>query len=122
VIVRRSRSRVDLDAARPLATPLQVDAGGEHMMVLAGELDMATAEELADVMLARVESATRLTLDLSQVTFMDSSGLRLILFAQELCRLKRAEFALIPGPRHVQRAFEIAGLLDRLPFQTDPRA
>jgi anti-anti-sigma factor len=94
--------------------------GGTHTLLLAGELDMAAAADVEAVLLACANDALRLTLDLSQLTFMDSSGLRLIVFAQQLCREKGAEFALIPGPRQVQRVFELTALVDRLPFHVEP--
>jgi anti-anti-sigma factor len=106
---------------RPLEVQ-EVVYGGEQSLVLIGELDLETAAEPENLILSCVDSVTRLTLDLSQLAFLDSTGVRLILFAQGLCRRHGAEFALVRGPRQVQRVFEIAGLLDRLPFQTDPRA
>ena len=48
---------------------------------LEGELDMATADDLADVLRAAVEEARQLVLDFSGVSFMDSSGLRVLLEA-----------------------------------------
>lgn len=48
---------------------------------LEGELDMATADGLADVLRAAVEEARQLVLDFSGVSFMDSSGLRVLLEA-----------------------------------------
>jgi anti-anti-sigma factor len=93
--------------------------GGTHTLLLAGELDMAAAADVEAVLLACANDALQLTLDLSQLTFMDSTGLRLIVFAQQLCREKGAEFALIPGPRQVQRVFELTALVDRLPFHVE---
>lgn len=113
-IVDRSRSGVP--------SPLEVEEvayGDEHTLVLVGELDVATAVEPESLIVSRVESATRLTLDLSQLAFLDSTGVRLILFAQDLCRRNGAEFALVRGPRQVQRVFAVAGLLDRLPFEKE---
>jgi anti-anti-sigma factor len=94
-----------------------VVSGGMHTLVLAGELDMATAPDLQVVVSACARRAARLTLDLSRLTFMDSTGLRLVLSAQQLCRETGAEFALVPGPKLVQRVFELTGVLDRLPFR-----
>jgi anti-anti-sigma factor len=102
------------------AAPFEIQdvvSGGTHTLVLAGELDMATAPDVEGVVSACAGSAARLTLDLRNVTFMDSTGLRLVLFAQRLCRETGAEFALIPGPRLVQRVFELTGVIDRLPFR-----
>ncbi|TMK24943.1 MAG: STAS domain-containing protein [Actinobacteria bacterium] len=92
---------------------------GRHTLVLAGELDMAAALDLEIQIVAHADRAWSLTLDLSKLSFMDSTGLHLILFARDLCQVKGAEFALIPGPRQVQRIFELTGLLDRLPFQIE---
>ena len=113
-IVDRSRSRVP----RPLEVQ-DVSYGAEHTLVLVGELDVGTAVEPEHLIVSCVEGATRLTLDLSQLAFLDSTGVRLILFAQELCRRHGAEFALVRGPRQVQRVFALAGLLDRLPFESE---
>lgn len=51
---------------------------------------------------------------------MDSTGLRAILLAEDLCERHDCELVVIPGPAQVQRLFEVTGLSGRLPFQTDP--
>jgi anti-sigma B factor antagonist len=90
----------------------------DHTLVLSGELDMTAAAALQAVIVSCVQSKPGgLTLDLRQLTFLDSTGLHLILFAQRLCQDKGAEFALIPGPRKVQHVFELAALVTRLPFR-----
>jgi anti-sigma B factor antagonist len=94
----------------------RVVSDSKHTLVLSGELDMPAAAELQPVILSCVRSKPSLTLDLRQLTFMDSSGVHLVLFAQKLCEDKGAEFVLIPGPRQVQRVFEITGVLNRLPW------
>jgi anti-anti-sigma factor len=94
-----------------------VVSAGMHTLVLSGELDMAAAGELETVIVACAESASGLTLDLSQLTFMDSTGVRLLLFAQQACQANGAEFAVIPGPRQVQRVFEVTDLVKHLPFR-----
>jgi anti-anti-sigma factor len=88
-----------------------------HTLVLSGELDMTPAAALQAVIVTCVQSKPGLTLDLRRLTFIDSTGLHLILFAQRLCQDKEAEFALIPGPTRVHRIFELAGLVARLPFR-----
>lgn len=90
---------------------------GTRTLVLAGELDIAGAVEL-EATVMECADADALTLDLSQLTFMGSTGLRLILLARDLCKVREMAFALIPGPSQVQHVFEVADLLDRLPFQS----
>jgi len=56
-------------------------------------------------------------LDLRQLTFMDSSGLRMILEWDGRARRDGISFAVSPAPAAVQRMFEVAGVLDQLPFE-----
>jgi anti-sigma B factor antagonist len=87
---------------------------------LSGELDMLVAPDLEDAVRHLCdEDAAELVLDLRNLTFMDSRGLRSTLIAHELCRQSGYKFAVVPGPRQVQALFELTGLAERLPFQTD---
>jgi anti-anti-sigma factor len=94
-----------------------------HVLILSGELDMASVTML-DGVVERVCSrgADALVLDLRGLTFMDCSGIHAILRAQELCvRQDRCWFALIPGSnRQVTRVLQLTGLLDH--FASGARA
>jgi anti-anti-sigma factor len=95
-------------------------SGGEHTVVLTGELDLASAPELgATVARIRMSRSTALVLDLRKLAFIDSAGIRAVLVIRELCAERQCGFMLIPGQRQVQRVFEICGLLDHLPFRAD---
>jgi anti-sigma B factor antagonist len=98
---------------------------GMHEIALAGELDLACAPLLADLVRGLAEGdgdgVTAVTLDLRRLTFIDSTGVRATLSVRELCRARGYGFFVIPGPRQVQRVFEIAGLLEVLPFAQAPR-
>ena len=67
-----------------------------------------------------VDGVVAITLDLTRLTFIDSTGLRAIVAAQELCREHGYEYLLTPGSLAAQRIFELTGLLDGVPFQ-EPR-
>ena len=56
-------------------------------------------------------------LDLRRLTFIDSTGMRLVLTWHARARRDGISFAVIPGPGVVQRLFEVAGVLDQLPFE-----
>jgi anti-anti-sigma factor len=83
---------------------------------VAGELDLATTPQLE----ARIEQLRReggaVILDLRNLLFIDSTGLRALLRARELCAERQCDFFLIPGPPGVQRLFELTGVLDVLTF------
>lgn len=95
-----------------------VVSGGDHRLEVSGELDLASAGRLqAAIEGLRSGETTGVTIDLSEVSFMDSTGLRALLMGHRLCEERGYDFRLIPGPPVVQRLFELAGLLNTLPFQ-----
>jgi anti-anti-sigma factor len=78
---------------------------------LEGELDMANASLLQTALEhAETDKASILVLDLQQLRFMDSTGLRVILGARERCQSSGQEFALTPGSKQVQRLLAISGV------------
>ena len=93
--------------------------GSSHVLVLSGELDMLSSSELEATVPAAKRDASRLILDLSRLTFIDLRGLRMVLFAKELCEWDGCEFRLVPGPPSVERVFELTDLLEVLPFDSD---
>lgn len=92
----------------------QVSAG-HRTLALIGELDMAGID-LLEGAVREGEGATRIAFDLRELTFIDSTGLRALVSVHDLCRERGCEVALIPGPRAVQRVFELTGLTQVLPF------
>ena len=82
-----------------------------------GDLDMSTAETLeAAIRAAEATDAQRIVIDLSGVTFMDSTGLRLLLQADARSRSDSQRLRLVRGSRRVQRVFELTNTEDLLPF------
>jgi anti-anti-sigma factor len=91
-------------------------AGDVHVIELVGELDLDGAprleEELRRVEASDVES---IVVDLGQLEFIDSTGIRLLVMACD--RSAEGRFSLLRGPQQVHRVFEITDLADRLPFR-----
>lgn len=88
---------------------------------LSGEIDLSTVAELEE----RLEGSLRdgpllLVLDLRQVTFLDSSGLRLVLRLDERQRGLGGRMVLVQGARRVERVFELTGAGDHLEIVADP--
>jgi anti-sigma B factor antagonist len=86
-----------------------------HTLVLEGELDSFCCA-LLDSAVGELVAAgmSSLTLDLRGLSFIDSSGMRSVLWAQELCRERGCEFSVSSVSRQVGRLFEITGVLDTL--------
>jgi anti-sigma B factor antagonist len=89
--------------------------GAVHSICLIGELDLASADAVQDELI-RVEAgdADSIVVDLSGLTFIDSTGIRLLYSAAVRSRAER--FALLRGGPAVQRALQLTGLNDHLPF------
>jgi anti-anti-sigma factor len=102
-----------------VADQLQIDVrhgDGRVILSLAGELDMASAEALQQVIDAEgLSGETMVVLDLQQLQFIDSTGLRVILVALERCRERGQGFAITPGSQQVQRLLSVTGVADHLP-------
>jgi anti-anti-sigma factor len=85
-----------------------------------GELDLDTAPRLEDELAAvRETGVSRLVLDLRGLTFMDSTGLRLVIRWDSAARKQGFEFAIVPGSDVVQRVIRLTGMDDQLTV-TDP--
>lgn len=97
--------------------PFRCDVAREDGVVritLAGELDLASSAEVEPVL--REAKTEQSLLDLRDVTFMDSSGLRLILTAHAAARREGQSLEIVPGPPAVQRVFQICGVENELRF------
>jgi anti-sigma B factor antagonist len=70
--------------------------GGRRIVRVAGELDLATAAQMAEILESAIESSgtTEIILDLADLRFLDASGIRVLVAAQQLaqtlCRTLRA--------------------------------
>jgi anti-sigma B factor antagonist len=99
---------------------LQVHAAdNRHTLCVGGEVDLATVPELEDALSGLIGVAREIVIDLDGVTFMDSQGLRCILTHQRECESRDIGFALAAVKPQARRVFEIAGVLDSLPFTLD---
>lgn len=86
-----------------------------------GELDIGTAEQ-AESEIRQAESAdssTTVVLDLGGLTFMDSTGLRLLVSADARAREAGRRLAIVRGPDAVQRVIELTGLAAKLDLVDD---
>ena len=91
--------------------------GVVHTIRLQGELDLAYADDLERELL-RIEAsdAQSIVVDLSQLGFIDSTGVRVLIGAHERSRSHANRLGLLRGPTAVQRVFELTGIADLLPF------
>jgi len=90
--------------------------GAATVVVLRGELDFGTVGRVQS-RLAELRDAGRATvLDLDRLTFMDSTGIRLVLTACEDAQRRNWSFRITRGSERVQRVLQAAQVIDRLPY------
>lgn len=111
---------IDRTSERTTDGPFRLSAtqdGRTYRLALAGELDLGAVETveaaLAEAFDADVDV---LEIDLSALTFLDSTGLRAILAARDGAAARALDLRLRRGPRKVQRVFALTGLEEGLPF------
>jgi anti-anti-sigma factor len=88
-----------------------------------GELDLATAPELEEKVLPALRDGGRaVVLDLRELTFMDSTGVRTIVAAHQIAESSGSDLRVVRPPREsaVSRVIEISGIDDALGLVDEP--
>jgi len=96
-----------------MIAPLEVETREDMVIVrAAGEIDIATAGQLRDGCFAAVTNdSLGLVLDLSRVSFLDSSGVRALFVIAERLDEHRQHLALVvPDTSHVRRVLGIVNI------------
>ena len=113
---RRAESAAAVDPGRPQAFAVDVQRRNDVAIVQPhGELDLATVETLRAA-LDGVENAGRLVLDLRSLSFIDSTGLRLLVALHQRAQRDGFQLALVAPAAPADRAIRLSGLDQVLPF------
>ena len=89
-------------------------------VVLRGELDLSTVNKVQEALRqVEADSPPVVILDLSKLTFLDSTGLRCLVTADQRARDADRRVVLVRGPDPVQRVFSITRLEERLEMVDD---
>lgn len=97
-----------------MGTQLSVDANDEGFD-LTGEIDAHTAPALETALTERLaDGAATVVLNMAGVTFMDSSGLRVVIAATATTRAAGGDLVLTSPQSTVQRLVEVSGLANHL--------
>jgi len=90
-----------------------VRTGEARAVTVRGEVDLATAADLESVVGGALQEAPDgVVLDLAQLTFIDSSGLRVLVALAKDAESRGTALGLRNLPRHAQRVLELTGLGD----------
>jgi anti-anti-sigma factor len=91
---------------------------------LSGEVDLSNAADLGRAITEAVPNSARgLVLDLSALSYVDSSGIRLLLSLAGSLRWRGQELILaVPEGSSCRRVFTLAGIGDSVPLEPDTDA
>lgn len=106
----------------PLESNFEVDvtaAAQGTVVTVAGELDVASSQALEHE-LAKLRDAATVVVDLRGLTFIDSTGLGVLVRAHQLAKEQHQRFALVRGDGQVQRLLSLTGLDDELVMGDSP--
>jgi len=99
----------------PLLTVATSEADGARVLALAGELDPHTAPLLDEHVRQAIDGATPiLVLDLVDLTFIDSSGLRSVIAAHKALAERGGRLVLRSPGATTRRLLDVTGLTDQL--------
>jgi anti-anti-sigma factor len=82
---------------------------------VAGEVDMATSPQVVEAVESASNGCRRVVVDLTEVTFLDSSGLNALVNCRRSLAARDVDLRVVsPSDHVVRRVFEIAQLTDEL--------
>lgn len=87
------------------------DVGGRRVVRVAGELDLASVEPLSRLLAGELSRSEWLTVDLSQLTFIDASGIGLLVRMHHRAETAGGRFTLRRPHRRVRHVLSVLGLL-----------
>lgn len=95
--------------------------GDAIVLAIAGELDLSSSPALEDEIAKAIQTdATSLVIDLRELEFVDSTGLGVLVKANQLATDAGREFGLVRGGPQVERLLDLTGLADRLTIANTP--
>ncbi|HUQ48373.1 MAG TPA: STAS domain-containing protein [Gemmatimonadaceae bacterium] len=94
-----------------------------HIVAIGGSLDSATAPEAQKSLDAVVAGAKKVALDFSQLDYISSAGLRVLLGAAKKLRASGGKFGMFGLNQSVKEVFEISGFASILSiYQSEAEA
>ena len=82
-----------------------------HVVAVRGEIDLFTAPELKKTLQEAIEGgATRVVVDLSETTFLDSTALGVLIGAVKRLRSRDGSLVIVNTDTNIAKTFEITGL------------
>lgn len=95
---------------------IKTQAGASLQFTLSGRLDTITAPKLEAELRSSLTGVTDLTLDFSEIEYISSAGLRVLLAAQKIMN-KQGKMLVKNVSEEINEIFEITGFVDILTIE-----
>lgn len=117
---QHSGVRRESSIGQSLHLSVERPAPGVAVVRMSGEIDLASVPRLTELIRQRLTAAVlqALVLDLSEVTFLGSCGMELLVHAQRRAEHRGIDMFVITGSRAVDRMLELTGMTDRFVRRT----
>ena len=87
---------------------------GKLIFAVEGRLDTATAPKLHDALVSTFDEAKQVELDFTQLSYISSAGLRILLIGQKTAQSKGASMTLRGVSEEIRQIFEMTGFDEML--------
>jgi anti-anti-sigma factor len=96
--------------------------GTPPVVVLAGEVDLATAPQFEKALISLlIQGRDSLAVDLGRVTYLDSTGINVLMKAMKLCNERGGKLAVVAASERAMRVMRLLNLDRVMPIrQRDP--
>ena len=87
---------------------------GKLVLALEGKLDTATAPQLQEVLIPAFDEVKEIELDFSQLVYISSAGLRVLLTGQKTAKAKGASMTVAGVSQNIMEVFKMTSFVDIL--------
>jgi anti-sigma B factor antagonist len=116
--VKDEQTRGGVEVPELLEVRIEDSSDGASVVALAGELDLSTIPRMAAPLREQLGQRRAVLVDLSSLTFIDSSGISVLIEAFQTADGTPMSVLVSPDSA-VERVFGIAGIAHALPVHTD---
>ena len=88
--------------------------GEKTTFTLSGRLDTTTAPKLQDTLLPEFDTAKHVELNFTELTYISSAGLRVLLMGEKAAKSKGGSMTLTGVSEEIMEVFEMTGFADML--------
>ncbi len=91
--------------------------GTQATVAVVGHLNTATAGKLEEALVPVIEASEQVVIDLADLEYISSAGLRVLLSAHKSLDAKGGSLVICHPQESVREVFEITGLIDALTIE-----